>query len=343
VAARAEDDTPKSRAAQAAARRVILHNAQGGAERTETRAECILPAALRHARVMEAVEEAVTAWGGAARVAALLRSGFTRGAVTGAIARGRLVRVRRGWVASRDAPAEVLRCVEAGGRLGCVSAAAHLGLWTPAEPAVHVAIPRHSGRIELPLAPGLIPHWLSANWRSNPSVVENIVDVIRQVILCRDRETAICVIESAMHSKLISLREVTRLIDRLPARYRSIRSELDAAAESGLESVCRIRFRALGLEVRGQVAIDGIGRVDLLFGERLIVETDGETWHSGIQAFERDRARDLALLMRGYLVVRVSYMMVTTQWPLVELAVMALVARGEHRWSARHIREGLGR
>lgn len=292
---------------------------------------------------MEAIEDAVRELGGAARVSALRRSGFSRGAVAGAIARGRLVRVRRGWVAAPDAPAPVLRCVEAGGRLGCISAAAHLGLWTPDAEAIHLALPRHSGRIQLPLAAGLMPHWLSANWRSNPSVVENIFDIVRQVILCCDRETAICVIDSAINKKLISLREVAGIIQRLPARYHALLPQLDAAAESGLESLCRVRFRALGLEVCSQVPIDGVGSVDLLVGQRLIVETDGERWHSGVEAFERDRGRDLMLVMRGYLVVRVSYSMITTQWPLVELAVMTLVARGEHRWSARHRREGLGR
>jgi very-short-patch-repair endonuclease len=48
--------------------------------------------------------------------------------------------------------------------------------------------------------------------------------------------------------------------------------------------------------------------VDFLWpGQRLVVETDGYRYHRGRQAFEEDRARDLALRGLGYEVMRFSY------------------------------------
>jgi very-short-patch-repair endonuclease len=40
---------------------------------------------------------------------------------------------------------------------------------------------------------------------------------------------------------------------------------------------------------------------------RLIVETDGYRYHSGREAFEDDRARDLRLRALGFEVMRLSY------------------------------------
>ncbi len=47
-------------------------------------------------------------------------------------------------------------------------------------------------------------------------------------------------------------------------------------------------------------------RVDLMIGERLIVEVDGREHHSDPVAFERDRVRDARLSALGYRVLRFS-------------------------------------
>jgi hypothetical protein len=48
--------------------------------------------------------------------------------------------------------------------------------------------------------------------------------------------------------------------------------------------------------------------VDALWSQqRLIVELDGREWHRTTAAFERDRARDAALMVAGYRVLRVTY------------------------------------
>jgi very-short-patch-repair endonuclease len=100
-------------------------------------------------------------------------------------------------------------------------------------------------------------------------------------------------------------------------------------------------LRRLNIRDRPQARIDGVGRVDLLIGDRLVLELDGRGWHSSEEAFEEDRRRDLALLERGYLVIRVSYNQVMTQWDWIERVIRQLVALNEHRWAARHRRIGL--
>jgi very-short-patch-repair endonuclease len=47
---------------------------------------------------------------------------------------------------------------------------------------------------------------------------------------------------------------------------------------------------------------------DFVFAtQRLVVETDSWQYHHTRQAFERDRARDLALARAGYRTLRVTY------------------------------------
>jgi hypothetical protein len=53
-------------------------------------------------------------------------------------------------------------------------------------------------------------------------------------------------------------------------------------------------------------------------------------------AYERDRARDLALVELGYIVVRVTYRRVMDDWPSLERALLAIIRRNEHRWQSSH-------
>jgi very-short-patch-repair endonuclease len=54
--------------------------------------------------------------------------------------------------------------------------------------------------------------------------------------------------------------------------------------------------------------------VDFLWPEqRLIVEVDGYEFHRSREAFERDRARDAALLAAGHRVMRVTWRQLTSE------------------------------
>lgn len=103
----------------------------------------------------------------------------------------------------------------------------------------------------------------------------------------------------------------------------------DGSSQSGLETIARIALRRRNVRLQSQVQIHGVGRVDLLIGERLVLELDGKQWHVGA-AYEEDRRRDLALVALGYLVVRVSYRQVLENWPEVERRLLEIIRRGEH-------------
>src|SRR5690606_16212758 len=102
---------------------------------------------------------------------------------------------------------------------------------------------------------------------------------------------------------------------------------LDPAAESGIETLVRLALRRHRIRSRSQVVIAGVGRVDLLVGERLVIEVDGYRWHGDRAAFEADRDRDRELVRRGYVVLRPSYERVTTDLDRVMVAVLDIVRR----------------
>lgn len=291
---------------------------------------------------MHTVEQAVRRRGGVARTSQLKKAGLTDAAVRSAVARGEVIRVRKGWLCTPDANPDIVRAVSLGGRLACISAAAHLGLWTPETEHLHVSRPAHAGRAHGD-PHGVIVHWQSVAWSAADSAVEAVPALVRQLLLCCTREDAITVIDSALNKRMLDLATLAAVVESLPSRYRTVLSEVDARSESGLESLCRYRLRGLGTSIRSQVTIAGVGRVDLVIGDRLVLEADGRRWHDGSASFLADRTRDLALMRLGYIVLRVGYAHVLNEWALVELTVRALVERGEHLWSAVHRAGGLTR
>lgn len=72
----------------------------------------------------------------------------------------------------------------------------------------------------------------------------------------------------------------------------------------------------------------GVGRVDMVVrGTRIVIEVDGRTYHEDPAAFEEDRRRDAELVARGYVVIRLSYLRVATDWPWCQRIVLAAIAR----------------
>lgn len=275
--------------------------------------------------------------GGVVRVRELADRGWSRGAIRSAIARGELVPVRIGWVRTLDAAPALVDAVKARGRLACVSAARHLGLWTPEANALHVALPVHTGHHQ---TRDLVVHWVSNPWRENSSPIEPLAEVLRQVSGCCDHDFAITVFDSALNQGQVTLGQLSSILADAPAHTRALIDEVDSRSESGLESLCRVRLRRARLPVRSQVLIPGVGRVDLIVGDRLIIETDGRAWHSRPDAFDADRSRDLALTRMGYLVLRLSARHVIHEWQWVERVILEIVRRREHLWTARHNHAG---
>ncbi len=88
--------------------------------------------------------------------------------------------------------------------------------------------------------------------------------------------------------------------------------------------------RALGGHIRQQVFIAG-RRVDLLVGERLVVQIDGFAHHSTSEQRTKDVALDAELVLRGYTVLRFTYAQIVYDWDAVERTIARAISTGAHR------------
>lgn len=242
--------------------------------------------------------------------AQLHRRGVTPSRIEHAVATGDLVRVRRGWYALRHADPSTLAAVRAGGRLSCISLLALHGAWARDDGRVHVRVAR--GRA-VRRASEVRLHWTRDSLELEHAH-DTPLDAIACAVECLDLRHAIASIDSCLHLGIVSEYELAARL-RDSALGRRVLALCDPLAESGLESLTRLALHSARIRCRSQVVIPGIGRVDLLVGDRLVIELDGAAWHGGVADFERDRARDRALLARGYAVMRATYRQVMFQMP----------------------------
>ena len=103
-----------------------------------------------------------------------------------------------------------------------------------------------------------------------------------------------------------------------------------ADADSGLESLIRLRLHRIGIAVRTQVPVSGVGEVDIVIGDFLIVEADGRENHAREKERSKDLRRDAAAAAAGYTTLRFTYELIVDEWPLVEAAIRGAVARRAH-------------
>jgi very-short-patch-repair endonuclease len=92
-------------------------------------------------------------------------------------------------------------------------------------------------------------------------------------------------------------------------RNGKVRQVLDLViprADSLLEVLANTHFARAGLRVRRHVFIPGVGEVDFLVEECLVVETDGGT-HFEPKSVKRDQRRNNRSILGGYLVLRYYY------------------------------------
>jgi very-short-patch-repair endonuclease len=278
----------------------------------------------------------------------LLAFGMTHHAIARAVKRGEFMRIRRGWYASASAPPEAVRAVRIGGVATSLSATRLLGLWTPLDKTLHVALPTHASRLRVPSSqtspgqgdnkgqarPGICLHWRDHDQLPRAGVA-SVTDALVDAVKCLPEEQAVVVIDSALNKGLTTGHELESAFARMPRRYMRALGRADGRSESGTETLVRLRLRARGIRVSIQVRILGVGRVDLVVGDRLVIECDSVAFHSGRERYAADRRRDLKLLHLGYLPTRLTYEMVMFDWPATEQMILDIVARRQHLWPRR--------
>lgn len=147
---------------------------------------------------------------------------------------------------------------------------------------------------------------------------------------CLSPDYLVAVLDSTLRRQPAYTEEDLRVIfSGAPQRVLRLLDRLDARAGSGTESVARFRLQNARFAVRSQVEIEDVGHVDLLVGERLIVECDSRAHHNDEQRRE-DNRRDRRATVSGYSVLRVEYEDVMFAWNTVLADVVAIVRRRRH-------------
>jgi very-short-patch-repair endonuclease len=260
---------------------------------------------------------------------------------------GALIRLRNGWFARPGADAERSRAVRVGGRISCMTALRQVGLWVMPDSRLHIAVAPNASRLRCPddrhrrwdpeAHPDIRLHWTDESDRPPESAAADAIETsITHLVRCVDRNSAIVTIDSALNTitsgrPVLTMRQLRAALEPLARSHGRILELVDGSSQSGLETLARLRLRSHGIRVQTQVSIDGVGRVDVLIGDRLVLELDSRSHHLG-DGYETDRTRDLELFRQGFIVIRVSYRRVMFDWQSVEDAIVVAVRRGDHRW-----------
>ena len=256
-----------------------------------------------------------------------------------AIARGTLIAHGNGWYTRPSTPAEVSGPLSRGHRATCVTAAEVYGLWVPRTTEVHEVARRNRGT-----AP---PHVVLAHrpvlraWPDQEPILPLLV-AVHHAMLCLDPEATTVMLESGVERRLLRPHQVRDLLAAVSIKRRRDIGRISTLAGSGTETRVRRYLERRGVRVREQVQIEGVGRVDLLVGERLIIECDSVAHHDSPAAYYVDRRRDADAVERGFVVLRLTWEMVWLDWEATQRQLLTLIHGEVHR-VRRSLRQGDGR
>lgn len=261
---------------------------------------------------------------GAWATAELYSAGVSKSAIAKLVRSGTLHRARLGKYVEAKTPEHLVRAARVGGQLTGIAALQLYGCWTLQSDRYQIRVPHHE------LSPAIeneriVSDARSSSWPPIQGVEDCIARASREPF-----EQALVTIDSALHLQLVSPYELASILERTH-RGRRMLAAVNGAAESGLETLVRYRLHSRGIKVRPQVKIDGVGRVDLLVGDRLVIECDGAEFHNSAVSRESDYRRDEALYARGYIPIRLSYAEIVHKWDEVRCGLAQLIASDRHR------------
>lgn len=261
----------------------------------------------------------------------LIEAGLGRRARQQLLDDGVLWRIRQGWFARPDVDSMTLRAVRVGGVLTCGHALRRQGLWALEHPELHVRVAgtdsrlrdeRDSRRRRSAESTAIV------HWTRRPDETERLVatvsDALSDYRRCVPLDWYLAALDSALHRAPLERDALRR--DGHPVGVDGI----DGVCESGTETMFWLAIRRLLPSVRRQQWIPGIGRVDFLVGERLVVEIDSREFHDTGSGRAADRRRDLDLSLAGYRCLRFDYDQIVNHLDRVIAAVLAAVSRGDH-------------
>lgn len=299
--------------------------------------------------VSELILERVRAAGGAGRTRHLAKNSRERSVLAQLVRTGTLERMRVGCYAFPETGLEIkLACLTAS-KITCVSAVDVAGLRTLIKPhQVHISATRNFGKPHIPpdMRDRLVLHRDPIHWfdqslllprRAAPSPVGIPQTslllapwpiVFARLAICCSFKEAVVALDSGLNSGVIRKLDVLTLLN--PRHHKSARKVVEAScasSQSVLETLARLQLRQAGFRVQPQARITGVGNVDLLVENRVVVELDGYSHHSDRDRFRADRYRDRELAKLGCAVLRFTYTEVMNNRALIATEVRAVLAR----------------
>ena len=278
----------------------------------------------------------------------LLAAGCPARVIDAAVAAGLITSLRRGYYATAAADLDQRRAGILGGRLTCVSALRREGIWAGHDPRLHVflgrsaspsrlsvvsllgrnpGLPRSSAQFESDAGRPRI-HWArprggtlldprlrpllrpegAADWR------ESMLDSLRLAMVCMDEENALAAVDSALRLERITPDDLDDLFEALPVRLHILRALIDPRADSGQESIVRLRLIRAGFRVEPQVPVPGSSALDLLIEGLVGLEIDSRAWHGDDEQIRFDFDKTLRSQESGTPCLRILYWHVFHDW-----------------------------
>ncbi|MGY1550802.1 DUF559 domain-containing protein [Microbacterium sp. A588] len=262
--------------------------------------------------------------GGIARGSHLQRLGFTRTQLARLVQEEKIQRVRAGVFATHDLDSGIRTAAAHGGAVTCASALRAHEIWVlPDDDGPHVWM-GPKGRVHSHDACSCTSHFYTGIPPLGYAPVEIALVHLRR---CAGDEAFFAAYESAWRKRLLSKSARSRVRQALPASARWLVEIARPDADSGLESLLRLRTHILGIHLDCQVVITGVGKVDFVLGGRLILEADGKENHDSETKRHNDRARDAAASALGYETLRFDYAQIVHDWPTVQAAILGALRR----------------
>lgn len=256
--------------------------------------------------------------------------------------RGLIIPVGHRWYSTEPLTGVEKIACENGLLIGCLSALKLYGLWVPFDRSTHfITAPNgskpkisqcslHRPRARTRLANHEIP-------TRAQSLVVPLQDAIEQALYYHEDETGLIILDSALNKGFINPYFADVAIANVQSHKRRVLNRYVTESQSGSETRVRNFLQSHNYKVQTQVFIDGIGRVDLLVGDSLIIECDSTTFHSQPLNVTTDRERDLQAHLHGFARIRLSYQQIWHQWEDTKKRLSMCLSTGLHRKPPRSL------
>lgn len=161
---------------------------------------------------------------------------------------------------------------------------------------------------------------------SRHGLIESVEDALAHIATCLTPQNARIVWESAIRTEGLSV-DALRRVTWPTVAATACANDVTGLSDSGLETIFVVKLSRWALPIRQQPVIAG-HRVDVLIGDRLVVQIDGFAHHSTSAQRSKDVALDAELALRGYTVLRFTYAQILHDWAAVERVIARAIASG---------------